>query len=81
MEAADHHRHAGGAQRPREVERARKLVRLHADEADHAEAVMPTEPRDDRLRLMRALVSSIAVMSISTSGPSASRRAASCASV
>ena len=47
MEAADHHWNAGGAQRPRDVERARKLVRLHADQPDHAEAAMARELRDN----------------------------------
>ena len=37
MEPADDDRDAGGAQRPGDVERARELVRLHADQADHAE--------------------------------------------
>ena len=40
MESADDHRHAGGPQRPGAVHRARELVRLHADEADHAEAAI-----------------------------------------
>ena len=40
MEAADHHLDAGRAQRPGDVEGARKLVRLHADQADQAEAVV-----------------------------------------
>ncbi len=40
VEAADHDRNAGCAQRPRDVQRARKLVRLHADQADHAEAAV-----------------------------------------
>ena len=38
VEAADHHREAVGAEPAGEIERARKLVRLHADQADHAGA-------------------------------------------
>ena len=34
MEAADRDRQPGGEERPRKVDRAGKLVRLHADEAD-----------------------------------------------
>ena len=47
VEAADDHRDAGRAQRPGDIERARKLVRLHADEPDQAEAVVAPEVRDD----------------------------------
>jgi len=47
VEAADHHRDAGLAQRPCDIERARKLVRLHADQAHHAEAIMLFDERDD----------------------------------
>ena len=36
MEPADHHRDAGGAELAADVERARELVRLHADQADEA---------------------------------------------
>ena len=49
MKAADHHRNAGIAQRPRDVERARKLVRLHADQSHHPEIVVAFELRDDVL--------------------------------
>jgi hypothetical protein len=38
MEAAHDHRHAERAKFPAEIERARKLVRLHADQTDHAAA-------------------------------------------
>ena len=38
MEAAHHDREAFGAEPAGEIERARKLIRLHADEADHAGA-------------------------------------------
>ena len=38
MEAADDHRDAGGAELAGEVERARELVGLHADQADEAAA-------------------------------------------
>jgi hypothetical protein len=47
MEAADHHVDAGLAQRPRDVERAGELVRLHADQADHAEAAVLRHEGDD----------------------------------
>ncbi len=50
MEAADHHRHAGGAQRPGDVERARKLVRLHADQADQAEPAVAGKLANDLFR-------------------------------
>ena len=36
MEAAHHHGEAFGAEPAGEIERARKLVRLHADKPDHA---------------------------------------------
>jgi hypothetical protein len=49
VEAADHHRNAGLAQRPREVERARKLIRLHANQTHHAEAIVALELLDDVL--------------------------------
>ena len=49
VKAADHDRDAGLAERPRDVERARELVRLHADQPHHAEAVVPFEQRDDVL--------------------------------
>ena len=51
VEPADDHRDAGLAQRPRDVERARKLVRLHADQPHHAEAAMAAQQRDDVLDL------------------------------
>ena len=38
MEPADDHRHVGRAELAREIERARILVRLHADQADEARA-------------------------------------------
>ena len=47
MEAADHDRDAGRAKRPRDVHGARKLVRLHADQPDHPEAVVLPDPIDD----------------------------------
>ena len=40
MEAADAHRQAGGEEWPRQVDRAGKLVGLHADERNHAEAAV-----------------------------------------
>jgi hypothetical protein len=38
VEAADDDGNAGRAQRARNIQRTRKLVRLHADQAHHAEA-------------------------------------------
>ncbi len=37
VEAADDHRHAGRTKRPRDIERARILIGLHADQPDKAE--------------------------------------------
>ena len=36
MEAADRHLNAALAQRPCDIQRARKLIRLHADEHHHS---------------------------------------------
>ncbi len=47
VKAADHHRNTGLAKRPRQIERARELVRLRANQPHHAEAVMPLELGDD----------------------------------
>ena len=44
VKAADDDRNARGAERPCDVERAGILVGLHADERDHAEAVVFAEP-------------------------------------
>jgi hypothetical protein len=38
MEPADHDRQSGGAELPREIERTRVLVRLHADQPDETSA-------------------------------------------
>ena len=43
MKPAEHHRDSRRAQRARDVERARILVRLHADEADEAEIPVARE--------------------------------------
>ena len=51
VEAADHHLDAGLAQRTGDIERARELVRLHADEAHQPEAVVVADTRDDVLGL------------------------------
>ena len=40
MESADDHRHSGPPQGPGAIHHAGELVRLHADEADHAEAAV-----------------------------------------
>ncbi len=47
MKAADHNRNARRPQRPRDIERARILVGLHADKPDHAEAVVAPDQVDD----------------------------------
>ncbi len=47
MEAADDHRQAGGAERPCEVDGARKLRRLNADEADQRLAAAAADIGDD----------------------------------
>ncbi len=49
MEAADRHLDPGGAETTRQVERARKLVGLHAHQADQAE-IGGLEDGGDRLR-------------------------------
>jgi len=43
VETADYHGNAGLTQRTREIERVGKLVRLHADKADHAKTVVVAE--------------------------------------
>ena len=48
MEAAHDDRDAGGAERPRDIERAGILVRLHADQPDQAEAAVALEAREQR---------------------------------
>ena len=45
MKAADDHRHAESAKLPPEIERARILIRLNADQADHAAAGGADAPR------------------------------------
>ena len=45
VEAADHDLDPGGAQRPRDVEGARILVGLHADQTDEAEIPVRRNPR------------------------------------
>ena len=49
VEPADRDRKPGRPQRPRDVERARILVRLHADETHEAEPPVPLELPDDVL--------------------------------
>ena len=43
MEAAERDRNAGRPERPRDIERARILVRLHADQPHHAEIAVARE--------------------------------------
>ena len=50
MESADDHRYPGRPQRPGAVHHARELVRLHADEADHAEAAVVLDLAGDAVR-------------------------------
>ena len=50
MESANDHRHARRPQSPRAVHRAGKLVRLHADEADHAKAAIVLNLAGDVVR-------------------------------
>jgi len=47
MKSADRDLNARLSKRPCDVERARELVRLHADQPDHAEIVMLPELRED----------------------------------
>ena len=50
VEAADADRQPGGEERPREIDRARKLVRLHADQADQRLAAGLADHPDDLVR-------------------------------
>ena len=50
MEAADDHRHAGSPQGAGAVHNPRKLVRLDADESDHAEAAVVLNLASDLVR-------------------------------
>ena len=79
MKAADGDGDSGLAERARDIQRARILVRLHADERDEAEIVVATKARESAGTSTRVLVSSIASMSIATSGPSTCRSALSAA--
>jgi len=49
MEAADADRQAGSQELPGEIDGARKLVRLDADEADECAAAFPADHADNRL--------------------------------
>src|SRR5215207_4799508 len=51
MEAADDDREAGGTKWPGDVHGTRKLVRLHANKPDHAEAAVARQLRDDSLQI------------------------------
>ena len=50
VKAADADRQAGGKERPRQIDRARKLVRLHADQADQRLAAGLADFPDDAVR-------------------------------
>ena len=50
VEPADADRQPGGKERPRQVDRARKLVRLHADQADQRLAAGLADIADDPVR-------------------------------
>ena len=78
MKAADHDWDAGCAQRAGDIERARILVGLHADQRDQAEVAVPRGSGDQRRDIDRACWSRRwASMSMSTSGPSIWRSAQS----
>ncbi len=47
MKAADAHRQTGGEERLRQIDRARKLVGLHADQADQRAAAFAADHADD----------------------------------
>ena len=79
MEPADDDRQAGLPQRARNVQSARKLVRLHADKRNEPEAAVTLQQGAIRFGLMRVLISSRTVRSISTLGPSTRRVAQSSA--
>ena len=49
------HLHAGGAERPRDVEGAGKLIRLHADDAEEAVIAVATELRQQLVDLHAAV--------------------------
>ncbi len=49
MKAADGDRQPGGKERLRQIDRARKLVRLHADQADQRAAAVAADHADDLL--------------------------------
>ena len=51
MESTDDDGHASRPQRPRTVHHSRKLVRLHADEAHHAETAIVLNLASDFVRL------------------------------
>ena len=50
VEAADADRHSSGKERPRKIDGARELVRLHADEADQRPAAFLADHVDDPVR-------------------------------
>ena len=50
VETADHDGDARGPKRPGDVERARKLIRLHPDQPDHSEAAGLLDPPADFFR-------------------------------
>ena len=80
MEAAERDRNARRPERPRDIERARILVGLHADQPHHAEiAVRARSRRSSFGTLTRVLVSSMTSISISTSAPRTRRSAQSVA--
>ena len=80
MEAADADRDPRRPQRTGDVQRARELIRLHADEADQSQAAVVFDlPRDSVRAGCVSLVSSTAKISMSTSSPSAAVCIASCA--
>ena len=66
VEAADRHRHAAVAELPGDVERAGELVRLHADQRDHApvrlDAVGDPLDVEDRVALVIGLDNDLGIL-------------------
>jgi hypothetical protein len=79
VEAADRDLNSGSPERPRNVEGARILVRLDADERNQAKTIVTRKRAMSAGTSMRVLVSSITSISMSTSGPRTRRSAQSAA--
>ena len=79
MEAADADRQAGGEERPRQIDGARKLVGLHADQPDQRPAAGLADHPDDPVRPDPPVGLVIGVQADLDVGPSTWRRCASSA--